>query len=49
LRVCQYYKLKEKKRKTIFKIKEKKKKKKRNNNLADLPSYDTLCQGQGCL
>jgi len=31
LRVCQYYKLKEKKkkRKTIFKIKEKKKKKKR--------------------
>jgi len=40
--ICRYYKLKEKKRKTIFKIKEKKKKKKRNNNLANLPSHDTL-------
>jgi len=44
--VCQYYKLKEKKkkRKTIFKIKEKKKKKKRNNDLADLPSHDNFDQ-----
>jgi len=30
------------KEKEIFKIKEKKKEKKRNNDLADLPSHDTL-------
>jgi len=33
-------KRKEKKRKTIFEIKEKKKKRKGNNDLANLPSHD---------
>jgi len=34
-------KRKEKKRKTIFEIKEKKKKRKGNNDLVNLPSHDT--------
>jgi len=38
-------KRKEKKRKSIFEIKEKKRKKKRNNNLADFPSHD-ICNLQ---
>ena len=44
LHIRRYYKLKEKKkkRKTIFENKRKEKKMKRNNDLANLPSHDTI-------